>query len=576
MIRNKRFGLRVSMAIAAGSLGLLLASSSPLHAQLEGHTLVPLWSIQPQTPYDWVSTVNHQRGLAFNPVTGSLLTASRYPTTVAAVYIVDSTTGTLKGNLSVNGVKTDMNFPLNMIDVADDGVIYACTLAVDSATIPADPVNNNGPFRIYRWANETANPELVYEGDPSDNDPLPAGRRFGDTFDVRGAGVNTEILCSTRGTNMLAWFRTADGTNFTHTRIYAQQMIYATTINGLAWGTNNSFYVKGDQGVATGRTALQHFNFDEFGFATLIKNHDNLAQRGGVIGYEPTRGLLAVISGFVAAAAPQELRLYKDTIAGFVLQDHPEAFRPFPALNANGNGTGSAVFGNGKLFALASNNGIVAFDIQEKTSVPQVFWTETGGFSGPNLGSVWAASFDGNGRTPIAAGLNRPIGIALDYTNKFVYWAEDGFNSTMSQIVRAKFDGSGQTVLFSAADHGLMNSQMLRLDLANGHVYWIDFHFGVMRGNLDGSGFTMLGGHPGAVKYTALDLDPVNRHIYYGDPTQMGVLFRMDFDGQNNIEIARTISTTDFAFNSIRLDVPNNHIYYIDTGTHEIRRMNLD
>ena len=40
----------------------------------------------------------------------------------------------------------------------------------------------------------------------------------------------------------------------------------------------------------------------------------------------------------------------------------------------------------------------------------------------------------------------------------------------------------------------------------------------------------------------------VNHRIYYAEPQQSGVLFRMDFDGQNNIEVARGICTNDWGF----------------------------
>ena len=75
-------------------------------------------------------------------------------------------------------------------------------------------MNNNGPLRIYRWVNADAVPQLVYEGDPSASDPIPAGRRFGDTIAVRGAGTATEILFSNRNTNTLSVLRTSNGGGF--------------------------------------------------------------------------------------------------------------------------------------------------------------------------------------------------------------------------------------------------------------------------------------------------------------------------------------------------------------------------
>src|SRR5690606_15939779 len=101
-----------------------------------------------------------------------------------------------------------------------------------------------------------------------------------------------------------------------------------------------------------------------------------------------------------------------------------------------------------------------------------------------------------------------------------------------------------------------------------------DFFLGVLRGNLDGTGYAWVGGQ--ASNYTALDVDPANGHIYYGNPTQSGVLFRMDFDGSNDTEVLSGIAADDFHFNSITVDASNNHIYFTDTGAHAIKRMNLD
>jgi hypothetical protein len=219
-------------------------------------------------------------------------------------------------------------------------------------------------------------------------------------------------------------------------------------------------------------------------------------------------------------------------------------------------------------------NGFEMFEGARAINPPrEVFWTETGGFV-EGQGSVWSVGRNGVGRTPVAIGLSRPIGIALDPVNRHVYWAEDGFGSQPSRIVRANYDGSEQTVLFNEVDHGFTNAQMLALDLANGHVYWTDHFKGVIRGNLDGTGYTVLGGS--AATYTALALDLVNGHIYYGEPSLTGVLFRMDLDGQNNVEIARDIANVPYNFNAIALDVPNGHIYYTLLDANEIKRMDLD
>lgn len=246
---------------------------------------------------------------------------------------------------------------------------------------------------------------------------------------------------------------------------------------------------------------------------------------------------------------------------------------PIPFYNA-----GSESFSQVRIFRGSNQSGVILDDLTVSPAGPrrEIFWSETGGFGGPNLGLIYSAAFDGSGRTMIASSLNRPIGLAIDVKNGHIYWAEDGFDPNTSRIVRANLDGSSPTTLFSEAEHGFTNAQMIGLDLKNGHVYWTDYHKGVIRGNLDGTGYTVLGGSAAAAQYTALALDLSHGHIYFSDPTQNGRLFRMDMDGGNNIEIARDLAADSWRFNSIALDVPNGHIYYPDAGTHQIKRMNLD
>ena len=66
--------------------------------------------------------------------------------------VLNGTTGANVGTLNLgSGVISGGIFPLNMIGAADDGAIYAANLVTTNAIDP-----NNGHFRVYRWASETA------------------------------------------------------------------------------------------------------------------------------------------------------------------------------------------------------------------------------------------------------------------------------------------------------------------------------------------------------------------------------------------------------------------------------------
>jgi hypothetical protein len=247
---------------------------------------------------------------------------------------------------------------LNLVGVADDNVIYACNLTVDSTNTA---VGNNGPFRIYRWANESADPTVAYVGDPGNADTNATHRRFGDSFAVRGSGVNTEILTGTRAGKILARFTTVDGVNFTHQKIDAPELIGAVAMATISFGTNNTFFVKSESSVNT-NYPLQHFSYDVgAGTATLLQSYTNPVV-GGPLAFDVNRKLMGIIG-----TKTHELRLFKLTSLGFVQQD---VALPFPTTNANGNFTGAIVFSGDKLFALESNNGLMAFTISTNALAP--------------------------------------------------------------------------------------------------------------------------------------------------------------------------------------------------------------
>ncbi len=296
--------------------------------------------------------------------------------------------------------------------------------------------------------------------------------------------------------------------------------------------------------------------------------------------YDSGSGTGNRVSNWSANGVPVVYRYTFFGAASLPVLDDQYSFR----FNATADGTGQIVIqglpAETTLMTPASPAVFLnGFEMYLGAQTPQppreIFWTETGGFE-ESQGSVWSAGLNGVGRTAIATGLTRPIGIALDPAKRHVYWADDGFGSQPSRIVRANFDGTGQEVLFSGLEDGFVNAQMLALDLKNGHIYWTAHFTGVMRGNLDGTGAPVnLGGSAG--KYTPLDLDLINGHIYYGDP-ELGILYRMDLDGQNSVELASDITAGQqpYTFNSISLDVANGHIYYAALVANQIKRMNLD
>ncbi len=346
---------------------LLVGLTAIQSARAQSFALSNLWSMA-SNDGGFLNTTNHlTRGLAYNPVSGHLLVASRtpLPTVTNAIYVLDGTNGTILGTLpfDANLIKGG-NFVINMIGVTDDGVIYVGNLTTDTTNAA------NGPFRLYRWANESAQPTLAYSGDPSLTNTVGSSpRRFGDTLALRGTGTGTQILLGTLN-QLVALLTTTDGINFTSTKITTDAI---TTPGGqeetrrcLAWGAGNTFWAK----TVTG-------NLRQFSLNLGNQTASNIASiaMSGVY----AEGLDVDVSRNLAllVCTNHTLLLY-DIInpAAPVQQDTTKTF-PTPT-RGNANWVGCAALRSGKVFGLDVNNGILAYWINEVYLPPSIKTQPTG------------------------------------------------------------------------------------------------------------------------------------------------------------------------------------------------------
>jgi hypothetical protein len=296
------------------------------------------WQLAPGAR-PWLNQDNSQRGLACNPVNGHVLVISR--TEGNKIYVLHGETGEELHTLTVDpSIVFGGTFALNMLAVAEDGAVYACNLTTDAGA---------SSFNIYRWANDAADtlPEAVYIGNPG-------GGRWGDTLAVRGAGLNTQLLAAQRNGQAVAIFTTADGAQFEPTLLTVEDATPGNFGLSVAFGPGNSFF-----GKATGQS-LRHVGFDlAAGTATTLHNYDTqFPGSSAPLAWDPVNNFLAL----VAFENPDNVRLYDlADLNNPVLIDQEFC----AADNPNINGTGQAVFGGGRLYALNSNNGIVAFDVKK-------------------------------------------------------------------------------------------------------------------------------------------------------------------------------------------------------------------
>lgn len=241
---------------------------------------------------------------------------------------------------------------------------------------------------------------------------------------------------------------------------------------------------------------------------------------------------------------------------------------------------------------------------------PKVYWTDDLAF--PLEDQINRSDLDGNNFQQYYSGFEPKIsGIAIDTTNNMVFWTsatkatlrcarlhEGGFTTYgtildesggsarafngldidasaqkiyftsewTNEIRRINFDGTGDQVLVN-----INGPKDIALDVAGGKMYYVVFNIGtpeLWRANLDGSGQQMLYSS-GSTLFLGVALDLVNGHVYWTESA--GGIGRADLDGSNNTIVASANSPE-----GITINVNEQKIYYVDTSTPSIRRVNFD
>ncbi|MGK0188550.1 MAG: hypothetical protein ACI9R3_004361 [Verrucomicrobiales bacterium] len=351
----KQFSSILSFVSAFGAFSW---TALTLSTSIAAPSLDAAWSILPGDR-DYVTdnsdsaTANTQRGMAFNKATSNVLLVSRAAGT--ELWVLDGATGEEKHFMDTIDVSGG-TFPLSLIGVGDDGAVYGANLSTSTSNVN---------FKIYRWADDAEDtlPNVAFEGDPAGIDEETGNslnaQRWGDSFDVIGSGVDTRILVGSRASATVAIFTTEDGENFS-----------PTLIDGVANGS-------GSLGVAfDGSDAM----LSTIGSAALRRAEVDVAL--GTVKTSQTFPPSAVATTVSPIAADAENRL----LAGINLVGGPDSVLLYdisdlgtgPVLlsevsltidQPNTNGVGALDFGDGKLFALDTNNGLYAFTVEDSGEV---------------------------------------------------------------------------------------------------------------------------------------------------------------------------------------------------------------
>lgn len=213
--------------------------------------------------------------------------------------------------------------------------------------------------------------------------------------------------------------------------------------------------------------------------------------------------------------------------------------------------------------------------------------------------------------TCIFIGIFLPDLLAQTY---YVYWTEscDGIGvSCVRSINRSDLDGSNPVALISntnaesssGANDALSDPEDIKIDNANGKMYWTDSNNqNIRRADLDGQNVELIYTTTDAVNQDSpgnIDLDISGGYIYWTDiSTCFPKLRRVPFNFANpaalpvdnatvetiyqNSETAATACATADADidqpNGLAIDAANGHVYWSDKGSGKnwIRRCNLD
>lgn len=346
------------------------------------NVLVNLFVIPPASATNatwakWVNSGGLERGIAYNPKTGHVLIVSRGGTVGGSdptgpngggIGIFDGTDGHYIGQLNktlpdgssiTNGVGL---YKVNMIDIADDGVIYVCPLDTSWSTLT---------FNIYRWQDESASPTICVA-----SPQLGVCTRVGDDFCVRGSGAGTEIIASgNSAVTNISMFTTVDGTNFTGTPLNITSLPANTVRLGLAFGCGNTIY-----GKTTG--SGNHVRYVSFTgppstAGNLIANYPILDGAGnpyiGPLGVDILNQRLIGASTAGTGGAAHSMNLFDlDTLVAGV-DNRPIDSKPF-AVNVGTFGTGSVDFtpDGSRVYTLDSGSGVIAFSLNPKLGAPTI------------------------------------------------------------------------------------------------------------------------------------------------------------------------------------------------------------
>jgi len=337
-------------------ISLLLGTISS--QALDSFSLSPLtgfggadgWLAPGEGGYTYLGTGNNERGLAYG--NGHLYLVSRNGGN--NIRILNPSTGADLGALNNTGISGG-TFPVNMVGVGGDGVIYVADLTTQSTT---------SPYKVYSWATEASTPTVAYSGNAG-----LAGSRVGDSFAVTGSGAST-LLAAGYGSSPVV------------TGINGYAIVSPSASTGTAVGFSGTPPNAGDFRLGLAFADSSHV----IGTAgsSLYRNTSFSGASGTLLGSpaipDPAGATADRLLGYTVLGGHPLLAVQSIGDSHVSVYDMTNPNSPLwlasgnntsGSLTANGNGTGEIAWGdiidNGdgsfseRLYCMSSNQGIQAF-----------------------------------------------------------------------------------------------------------------------------------------------------------------------------------------------------------------------
>ncbi|RMH68201.1 MAG: DUF4623 domain-containing protein [Bacteroidetes bacterium] len=317
-------------------LALLLSLVLPARAQVMLDT--PTWSIEAGS-VGWLQTDNNVRGADINPATGNILVVSR--TGGLSVIAVGSDGMVQETPLDATGISGGI-FPLSEIAVTSDGQIFAANLVLDGTS---------SNVKIYRWANESSAPEVVFDG------TVAEGTRYGDALGVSGSGTDVSVYLSGSGNDRIAVF------NYTGTAPMAAPSFLSVAAGAARGGIakapgEEALWINGF-GTETQKISLTD--------GTVLATIPSTTVPSGTMDLDAFEagGMQYLVVGPDAAQQFHVVDVTNPAMASIVATTAPLG------SNANANAAGAAVFNptNGSLVALSTNNALASFALEAQAQI---------------------------------------------------------------------------------------------------------------------------------------------------------------------------------------------------------------